>query len=354
MNIYANGRFRAQKVTGVQRYAHEIIARLSPKIQVCQPRQFVKGWQSHLWEQTVLPMQSRGGLLWSPCAAGPLGAARHVVTFHDLFPIDSAEWYQKKYAMWRKITLSTLARTAEHLIAVSEYTKQRLVAHFQVAPSKVTVIHNGLDRKVFRPASAEERAAAAEALQLPSDRYLLCLGSLEPRKNLKRTLEAWNSVLGDLPSDLWIVIAGSKDASVFEDAGLGKLPPKVHFTGYVPETHLSGLYSGSCGFLFPSLGEGFGLPPLEAMACGVPVLTSSLTSLPEVCSNAALYVDPTNVSEIARGLRQLVMEPAIGRSLIQLGNERVEQFSWDRAASQTLTVFQQLMDRQQFARATAS
>ena len=342
MAICANGRFRVHKVTGVQRYAEEITRRLSSHLRICQPQRFRRGWRGHFWEQALLPLYSYGDVLWSPCAAGPILAQHHVVTFHDLFPVDSPEWYRKSYAVWYRMLLSTLARTAQHIIAVSYFTKERIVERFGVNAAKITVIHNGVDHEVFRPTHPDRVKAAGTALNLPTSRYLLCVGSLEPRKNLKRLLAAWSALLNELPSDLWLVVAGSKDPQVYRSAGIKELPERVFLAGYVPDCYLSGLYSGSIGFLYPSLGEGFGLPPLEAMACGVPVLTSRISSLPEVCSGAALYVDPTDMDELVRALRVLVKDASRCSILSAVGRERAREFTWDRASAETLRVLQRV------------
>ncbi len=337
MNIYVNGRFRAHRVTGVQRVAHEITRRLTGDVEVCQPKRKLAGWQGHLWEQTVLPRQCRGGVLWSPCASGPVSSARQVVTFHDLFPVDSPQWYKSAYASWYGFTLRELAHSAKHIIAVSDFTKRRLMAQFGVADAKITVVHNGVDAAWFSasPALAPEARAA---LQLPAGRYLLSVGSLEPRKNLKTLLAAWQTVVHELPEDLSLVISGACDDRVFCSAGLRELPPRVILTGYVADRFLPGLYAGSLGFIYPSLAEGFGLPPLEAMACGVPVLTSNSTALPEVCGAAALYFDPTNPSELSRGIKLLAGDQNLQRKLSVLGREQASRFNWERTAEQTLSV----------------
>ncbi len=337
MNIYVNGRFRAHRVTGVQRVAHEITRRLANQVEVCQPKRKLSGWQGHLWEQTTLPRQCRQGVLWSPCASGPIHGARQVVTFHDLFAVDSPEWYQKAYASWYGYSLRKLARTAKHIIAVSEYTKGRIMACFGVDPAKITVIHNGVDAAWFN-ATREAAPAARSALQLPSARYLLSVGSLEPRKNLKTLLKAWKNLVSELPSDLWLVISGACDQNVYRDAGLNELPPRVFLTGYVPDESLPGLYAGSLGFIYPSLAEGFGLPPLEAMACGIPVLTSNTTALPEVCGTAALYFNPADANDLSRSIQLLVREPSLQQKLSCLGRDQAARFNWERTAEQTLGV----------------
>ena len=207
MNIYVNGRFRVHQMTGVQRVAHEITRRLGENVEVCEPPSKLRGWRGHLWEQTTLPRYSRNGVLWSPCASGPVRGPRHVVTFHDLFPIDAPYWYKNAYAAWYGFALRKLALSASHLIAVSEYTRKRLMECFAIDAEKITVIHNGVDER-FLQASNESARQAHAALRLPTGKYLLCLGSLEPRKNLKTLLSAWGDVVRQLPSDVWLIVSG--------------------------------------------------------------------------------------------------------------------------------------------------
>lgn len=336
MNIYVNGRFLAHRITGVQRVAHEITRRLPDAVEVCQPKRHLSGWQGHLWEQTALPRHCRDGVLWSPCASGPITNSRHVVTFHDLFVLDSPEWYKPAYASWYGYASRKLAHSAQHIIAVSEYTKRRLIARFAIDESRITVIHNGVDAAWFDVSKLG--AAKQAATHLPCARYLLTVGSIEPRKNLKTLFAAWKNVVAELPSDLWLVVCGSCDAHVYRSAGLGELPPRVHLTGYLPDEALPALYAKSLGFVYPSLAEGFGLPPLEAMACGVPVITSNTTALPEVCSNAALYFSPTNTDELSRQVKCLVSNHDLQQKLAELGREQASRFNWERTAQQTLQV----------------
>jgi glycosyltransferase involved in cell wall biosynthesis len=260
-----------------------------------------------------------------------------VVTFHDLFAVDSPGWYKPAYASWYSYSLCKLARAAKHIIAVSEYTKQRLMLRLGIDEEKITVVHNGVDAAWFGipPAAA---SMARVTLQLPSNSYLLSVGSLEPRKNLKTLLAAWRNIVHELPADLWLVICGACDQNVYQCAGLTELPPRVHLTGYVPDESLPGLYAGGLGFIYPSLAEGFGLPPLEAMACGVPVLTSNSTALPEVCSTAALYFDPTRADDLSRNIRLFVNDRNLQQNLSLRGREQASRFNWERTAEQTLRV----------------
>lgn len=338
--VVVNGRFRTQNVTGVQRYAAEIVARLSDEAEVLVPLSG-KGAAGHLWEQTLLPWNCEGRLLWSPNACGPLLYRRQVVTFHDLFPIENPEWYSTVYARWYGLAMRRLAAGAMHLIAVSEYTKSRLVKVLGCSPENVTVIPNGCH--VGQRAHEDQIGEAAAGLKLPGRRYVLSLGSLERRKNVPALLQAWSEIQAQLPSDLWLVIAGSQpDAAVYGELGSCLSPTRVFYTGYVPEQFLSGLYSGAELFVFPSLAEGFGLPLLEAMACGVRCLSSSSTSLPEVGGEAVRYFDPACPGDLARALGAMLLpeSPAWEAGGYRPSVAQARRFSWDAAASKTRQVIE--------------
>ena len=324
------------RITGVQRYAHEIAARLQEPAYICTPDS-AKGAIGHLWEQTILPLACCGRLLWSPCGSGPLGYSRHVVTFHDLFPIEFPEWYSPLYSRWYKFAMSSLAARAVHLIAVSEYTKSRIVSLLGRSPEDVTVIYNGCNTK--ERACPEEINAARAALDLPSGRYVLSLSSLESRKNVGSLLTAWSEIHQLLP-DTWLVLAGPKaDEAVYGKQNVEAAPPRVLYTGYVPEEHLTGLYSGASLFLFPSLAEGFGLPLLEAMACGTRCVTSNTSSLPEVGGDVVDYVHPRNTEDLARTILERLREHGGPPVAFVPVMERARQFTWDAAAAKTRDVF---------------
>ena len=338
-----NARFLQHRVTGVQRYAREIARRLpgAPALLTPAHGQAGKSALGHLWEQLVLPRLAGGRLLWNPCAAGPVGYRPQVITFHDLFALEHPEWFSGSYARWYSYLTRRLAREAVHLIAVSAYTKERMVRLLHRSPEEITVVHNG-PSDTTRLCSTLEAAKTAAALALPSRRYVLSLSSLEARKNLATILASWRIAQRSLPDNVWLVLAGKQaEASVFGKQQLPSIPARVHFTGYVPEEHLAGLYSGASLFLFPSLAEGFGLPLLEAMSCGLKCITSNNTSLPEVGGSAAFYVDPSDVREVAAAiLRHLPKEQAAAApyapSLAQAA-----RFSWSEAALRTEAVLEQ-------------
>ncbi len=159
-----------------------------------------------------------------------------------------------------------------------------------------------------------------------------------PRKNVPALLRAWTRALPELPESLWLVVAGGPGSRSVPDADLPQTPERVLFTGYVPDEVLPALYSGAISFVFPSLCEGFGLPILEAMACGAPVVTSDGSSLAEVGSGAAILVEPSSVNSIAAGIHQVVHEPGLRNALSRAGLERARRYSWSRCAELTRAV----------------
>jgi glycosyltransferase involved in cell wall biosynthesis len=332
-----NARYQAHRVTGVQRYAHEIVNRLEGAPELLAPSKG-RGAMGHLWEQIVLPRLAGGRLLWSPCGGGPIAYSRQVVTIHDLFPIEHPEWYSAPYARWYKLMFEQLAAKAVHLIAVSGYTRDRIVQVLRRDPSEITVVHNG-PSSTTRLTSALEASKTCAALALPTRRYILSLSSLESRKNLPTILAAWREAQRHLPDNVWLVLAGQQpDASVFGKQKLEAIPARVHFTGYVAEEHLAGLYSGASLFLFPSLAEGFGLPLLEAMSCGVRSITSNNSSLPEVGADAAWYIDPLDVRGLAAAIRRHMPKENAATAPFIPALEQASRFSWSDAAQRTQDV----------------
>jgi Glycosyltransferase len=291
-SIVVNTRILQSHTTGVQRYLLELLAR-APEVERIAPLQVSAGMRGHAWEQLRLPGSCRGKLLWSPSNSGPLAVRNQVVTIHDMVPLDHPEWFNPRFTSWCRFLFPRLARRVKHVMVVSEFTRQRLIFHSGIEPEKVSVVHCGVDAR-FQPQSSEAIAAARAALQLPDSRYVLSVGSLEPRKNLGRLLLAWERLLPTMGADVWLVVAGARGKQlVFRDVPeLERLPERVFLSGYVPDELLPALYAGAMAFVYPSVYEGFGFPPLEAMACGTPTLVGNRASIPEVVGNAALRVDP--------------------------------------------------------------
>jgi glycosyltransferase involved in cell wall biosynthesis len=261
-----------------------------------------------------------------------------LVTVHDLgylyFP-RAHPWRQRLY-----LDLSTRwnVRDAAHVLADSEATKTDLVARCGAPADKITVAYPGWD-ETLAPVRDRKVVEAIKARHGIAGRYLLYLGTLQPRKNLARVISAF-AAYAEQDADITLVLAGQR-GWLYEDlfaqvARLGpQLSQRVHFPGYIPEADKAALLSGALAFVFPSLYEGFGLPVLEAQACGCPIITSAASSLPEAAGDAALYVDPHDTADITSAIARVISEPDLRRDLIERGRHNVRRFSWE-ACAQTI------------------
>src|SRR5258708_778238 len=232
--IALNARFYAHRPTGMQRYAIELSQRFANHLDAVRPSKPLRGPTGHLWEQFYLPSAVRGRLLWSPNNTGPLAVAKQVCTIHDLIPLDHPEWFNRRFARWYSWLLPRLAKRVQRIIAVSEFTRQRIVELLGVQAEKVVVIPNGVGAH-FSPRDPQEIAAARLASGIESSSYLLCVGSLEPRKNLIRLLEAWLAAQPMGPEDLvLVVVGGAPNARVFGPPPSPTVPPRVRFSASLP------------------------------------------------------------------------------------------------------------------------
>jgi len=344
-NIVINTRVLGANLTGVQRYTLELLSRFKNNVEEIKPIHPLHGIRGHAWEQFFLPLKLHDSLLWSPSNTGPLNVERQVVTLQDVVPMDNPEWLNPRFAAWYRFLTPRLTRNVRSILTISEFSKQRIIEHCPWAESKINVVYLGVDKR-FRPATDDVINEARVRLAIPSPHYLVALGSLEPRKNLARLLQAWAVIQARIPDDVWLVIAGAQGKRlVFEGVSFENLPPRVHLTGHVPDDLLPALYSGAIAAPYLSLYEGFGLPPLEAMACGTPPLTGNLASLPEVVGNGGIMVDPYNVEEIANGLRTLVEDSALRSELRRIGLERALRFNWEKTAELTWRVLEEACSR---------
>ncbi|WP_428384686.1 glycosyltransferase family 4 protein [Nevskia ramosa] len=341
----ANTRILSGHTTGVQRYALELLARFGNQVHAVAPTKPRHGVNGHLWEQFVLPSKLDGRLLWSPSNTGPLMIERQIVTLHDVVPIDHPEWLNPRFAAWYQFLTPKLVRRVRSVITDSLATRERILHYFPDVESKIEVVHIGVDQR-FHERDASERESARKALGIPSPHYVFALGSLEPRKNLSRLLQAWARIEHRVPDDVWLVLAGARGKKlVFGDVSFESLPPRVHLSGYVPDELLPALYSGAIAAPYLSVYEGFGLPPLEAMACGSPPLTGDRTSLPEVVGDAGVMVDPFDVDAIADGLLRLIENPSLRAQLSARGVVRAKAFTWEKTAAETWSIIERASQR---------
>jgi glycosyltransferase involved in cell wall biosynthesis len=334
-NIVINTRIVNSPITGLQRYTLELLSRLQPGLDQIGPLKPLSRISGALWDQVFLPTQLKGRLLWSPHNSGPISVERQVVTIHDMSPLDHPEWFDPLYARWQRLLIPLVARRAKHIITISNFTKSRLQKICKIPEEKISVIPNGVDQR-FKPKKIEEIARVRQFLKLPSPYYLLCVGTIEPRKNIPRLLRAWRAIQKLVGSDVWLVIAGlSGNSEVFVKEQVGQVPPQVHMLGHVSDDHLPALYAGAISLVYLSVYEGFGLPPLESMATATPVIAGNRTSLPEVVGDAALTVDPYDETAIAEALLVMVQDREVRQSYATKGLKRAAQFSWEHTGQLT-------------------
>lgn len=296
----------------------------------------------YLWENIVLAreMVNKGtGLLYSPVPEGPLwGDFKQVVTVHDLIPMLFPALHPKMKHYFRHY-LPRLLKKVDAVICVSSRTRDDLMKHYGLDKTKIHVIPNGYDEKLYRPVNDP---ALLGRFQL--EEYFLFVGDMRPYKNLKLALEAFT--LLDRP-ELKFVLAGRKDPRFLPEIehlirALG-ITEQVLFTGYLKDEEIVALYSHALALVFTSLYEGFGLPALEAMACGCSVLASVGTSLEEVCGQAAIYCDPQDVQSIRDGMADLMESRNRREELRGMGLIRAREFSWSRTAAGVMNVIEGLL-----------
>ena len=347
MGIAVNARILTGGITGLQRYTSEILARLPVELERVGPERPLPRSIGNLWDQLILPMKLNGRGLWSPGNVGPLAIDRQVVTIHDVVALEAPHLVDRRFAAWYRWITPRLVRRVAHVLTTSEFSKSCIMRYAEIDEANITVIPNGVDSR-FRPMEAAELDEMHSALSLPSKRYVLCVGSVEPRKNVGRLLEAWRSAEGSLPEDVHLVLAGKRRTVSTMDAveKTGRRTSRVVWTGHVPDHLIAPLYAGATAFVFPSLYEGFGLPPLEAMACGVPVLSSDRASLPEVVGRCALFVDPEDTDAIASGIIRLVEDETLRAALVRAGRNRAAELTWDQCAERTWSVLQSVLGAQ--------
>jgi glycosyltransferase involved in cell wall biosynthesis len=298
-----------------------------------------------LWEQALLPWVARNeglDLLHNTAFVGPLASnCPYVTTVHDL----SFLYYPDRFRSLRRRYLQVFARIsvrrARRVIAVSESTKQDLVTIYGILPAKIDVVHHGVDPS-FQPLPADQVAAFRQQKGLP-DRFVLFVGTLEPRKNVTHLVEAY-ARLAERPP---LVLVGGKGwfyGEIFGRVEALELTDEVHFAGFVPAEDLPLWYNAADLFVYPSVYEGFGLPPLEAMACGTAVITSTASSLPEVVGNAGKLVDPTDTDGLATAMEQVLGDKELQEQMQAAGLVQAGGFSWEKAARQTVDSYRQALN----------
>lgn len=308
-----------------------------------------------LWEQWTLPRrlaQDTGAWLHATGNTAPIwGTTPLIVTIHDLIYIDDnylwkrdgGTWYQRFGNTYRRWIVPLVAKRAKHIITVSEFQREAIVRQLDVDPAQVTVVYNGADDDFFRLRSSQEIEAMRHQLGLGNNPYIFFLANAEPRKNTDGVITAYAQLIArypDCPYDL--VLKGLSDEVLqrkLDAAGCSAIAHRIHRVGYIESSLLPTVYQGASMLWFPSFSEGFGLPIVEAMAGGVPVITSNGSVMPEIAADAALYVDPTKPNELVDQTIGLWNQPELGQRLAALGKQRAKQFTWDAATKKLLHVY---------------
>jgi glycosyltransferase involved in cell wall biosynthesis len=271
---------------------------------------------------------------------------RTVLTIHDLSTLRYPELHRLRQARRARLRLPLAAKIAGAIITPTEAVKSEVCARLRIKPDKVTAIHEA-PRGSFQPAPPRDMAAVKSRLDI-QDEFLLFVGTLEPRKNLLTVLKALEQILRHTSLRPQLVIAGGqgwlmeKTFSFIHDSGINE---HLRLTGYLNDEDLRALYSSCQAFIYPSLYEGFGLPPLEAMACGAPVVASRIPALQETLEDAALLIDPLDVDGFAQGIVELLQTVERRRTMITHGPKHAARFSWEKAATETYEVYRRVVGR---------
>jgi len=329
----------------------------------CQPSivrcRLSDDWLHRIWHRARLPIPiealiGRVDVLHEPDFVLPptLPGTRTILTVHDLsFIRDPESAFPRLRRYLNRVVPRSVAR-ATHVLADSQATKNDLTELFGTPPDKITVLYGGVDAR-FAPVQEPERLAAVRTKYgIGTKPFILSIGTIQPRKNYRRLIQAF-SILHIHPptvnfqsptTNLQLVIAGGKGwlyDDIFAEVRRLGLENRVLFTGFVNDDDLPALYSAAEMLAFPSLYEGFGLPVLEAMACGTPVITSTVSSLPELAGDAALLVDPTDVGAIAAAMCRLLEDAELRRRLAAQGLDQARKFTWKKAAIQLMGIYEQ-------------
>lgn len=308
---------------------------------------FLKGKSYPDWEQVALPgwlRRYRPDILHCTSNTAPLrGKCRLFLTLHDIIFLEKnyllskkgGSSYQRFGNFYRRFIAPRAAQKAEVIFTVSNYQREVISKRLKLPADKIQVVYNGVSPAFFERSDALTRQEIQEYYQLPQ-RYLFFLGNKEPRKNLTGVLKAYALELASFPmATPTLVIKGIEEEYLYKTLNELKLPhlyPSIKLIGYIKSEHLPTIYQMAEMLLFPSFSEGFGIPIIEAMASGIPVITSNVTSMPEVAGDAALLVSPSAPEELAAAIRKLLSDDGLRQSLVEKGKERAQPFTWERLA----------------------
>lgn len=353
--LYINGKFLAQRMTGVQRFALGLLLALDkslakrpggrrvflltppgvppvPGLSVIEQRACGRpGLPLTWWEQVELPLSSRNGRLLCFSGSAPLLARRCIMTIHDAAIYLQPQAYSRKFVAWYRLLFSRMSRSAPLVLTVSNSAARDLATF--LPDSKFRLVYNAAEH-ITHVASDP---SVLKAHGLVHGGYILAVGSMNPTKNFAALIEAYHAA--DLGRKIPLVIVGAVNGSVFsqpiaQSGTQSTGAQSVVWAGSVSDAQLRALYEHAAVFAFPSLYEGFGIPPLEAMSCGCPVVASNASSIPEVCGDAALYFSPQDGAAISAAILRVLADDELRRNLVEKGLNRSRCFSWEKSGEQ--------------------
>ncbi|MCC5613276.1 glycosyltransferase family 4 protein [Nostoc sp. CHAB 5834] len=290
-------------------------------------------------------------VFWSPhynIPMLPIKARRHLVTIPDVYHLAFYHTLRLAQKVYARVVVNAATRIADKITTISQYSRKEIERYTGAPGSKIEVLYLGIDTTLFQSVtSAADKDRVKAKYKLP-DQYILFVGNVKPNKNLRRLVDGFAQLLAELP-DLTLVITGRQEGFITGDPDLfariradKALESRIVFTGFVDTPDLPVLYSSAHVFAFPSIYEGFGFPPLEAMACGCPVVASNAASIPEICGEAALYVDPLDSADIARGVRVLATDKELRERLVKTGHQQCRQYDWEVSSDRFIAMIQEM------------
>lgn len=301
-----------------------------------------------VWEQVVLPrllQENNVDLLHSPHYTMPLAAhTKRVVTYHDLTFFILPQVHQPIKTAFFRIMMTLTKKNADHIITDSESTRQDAIRLLGIDPSKISSVLLAAN-SVFKPIENEVASSRLQKYGLNVNRYICYVGVIEPRKNVDLLIEAYARI-ADQFQDIPLVIVGKQGWQynrVFRKVNDLGLNDRVRFLGHICMDDLVAIYSGASVFVYPSQYEGFGLPVLEAMQCGAPVITTNVSSMPEVSGGAAILIDPDNIDALSTAMADVLKNATLASRLSNSGLERAKSFSWSKTARETIHIYESVL-----------